>query len=117
MFADDCDDSDNTSNTIATDGDCDGALTADDCNDAVPEAYTNATEICDGIDNDCNGQADEGVLLDWYLDLDGDGYGSNAFVLQACNAPSSDYVADGGDCDEGNVDYYPGAVEGCADID
>ena len=90
---------------------------ADDCNDARPEAYTNAIEICDGIDNDCNGQADEGVLLDWYLDLDGDGYGSNAFVLQACNAPSSDYVADGGDCDEGNTNYYPGAVEGCVDID
>ena len=41
---------------------------ADDCNDTVPEAYTNAIEVCDGIDNDCDGQADEGVLLDWYLD-------------------------------------------------
>ncbi len=89
----------------------------DDCNDSVPEAYTNAVEVCDGIDNNCDGQADEGVLLDWYLDLDGDGYGSNSFVLQACNAPSSDYVPDGGDCDESNVDYYPGATEGCVDID
>ena len=90
---------------------------ADDCNDAVPEAYTNAAEVCDGIDNDCNGQADEGVLLDWYLDLDGDGFGSSGFVLQACTAPSSDYVMTGGDCDENNTSFYPGAPEGCADLD
>ncbi len=90
---------------------------ADDCNDLVPEAYTNAVEVCDGIDNDCNGMADEGVLLDWYLDLDGDGFGNNAYSLQACTSPSNNYVADGDDCDDGDSTFYPGALETCVDVD
>ncbi|MEZ4265968.1 MAG: putative metal-binding motif-containing protein [Myxococcota bacterium] len=35
------------------------ATVADDCNDAEGAAWTNATERCDGVDNNCNGQTDE----------------------------------------------------------
>ena len=90
---------------------------ADDCNDTVPEAYSNAIEVCDGIDNNCNGQADEGVLLDWYLDFDGDGFGSNSYTLQGCTSPATGYVSDGNDCDETDPNFFPGAQEGCVDID
>ena len=88
-----------------------------DCNDSVPEAYTNASETCDGLDNNCDGQVDEGVLNTWYLDLDGDGYGDSNLSLESCTSPSSVYVADGGDCNENEPLDYPGAPLGCDDID
>ncbi len=88
-----------------------------DCNDFAAEAYNNAIEVCDNIDNNCDGQTDEGVLLDWYLDFDGDGFGSDDFILEACSSPANGYVATGGDCDETNPSYFPGATEGCVDID
>ncbi|MBN2367528.1 thrombospondin type 3 repeat-containing protein [Candidatus Woesearchaeota archaeon] len=41
------------------DEDGDGDLDVTDCDDANPEIYTGAEEICDGLDNDCDGSADE----------------------------------------------------------
>lgn len=32
---------------------------ADDCNDGSAAAYPGATEVCDGVDNDCNGKTDD----------------------------------------------------------
>jgi len=43
------------------------------CTDAG--ASPGQPERCDGLDNNCNGSVDEGVLLPFYPDLDGDGYG------------------------------------------
>ena len=53
-------------------------LNNDDCNNIQPLAWTGAVEACDGIDNNCDGQVDEGVTPAWYFDGDGDGYGDNA---------------------------------------
>jgi len=40
------------------DGDADGfAPIGGDCDDLNPETYPGATEVCDGLDNDCNGIA------------------------------------------------------------
>ena len=36
---------------------------ADDCDDATSTINPNATEICDGNDNDCDGDTDEGCLI------------------------------------------------------
>ena len=44
----------------------------------IPQVNPSASEICDEVDNNCDGVADEGMQTDtWYLDPDGDGYGRN----------------------------------------
>ncbi|MCB9795070.1 MAG: hypothetical protein H6741_20405 [Alphaproteobacteria bacterium] len=86
---------------------------ADDCDDNEALAWTGASESCDGVDNDCDSSTDEGALSTWYLDYDGDGYGNDSQSAEACSAPTSLYVASGGDCDDSDADYSPGATEGC----
>ncbi|MCB9796316.1 MAG: hypothetical protein H6741_26780 [Alphaproteobacteria bacterium] len=86
---------------------------ADDCDDDEPLAWTGASERCDEVDNDCDGDTDEGVETDWYLDYDGDGYGEDSSAVQACAAPTSRYVSASGDCDDTDADYNPGAAQGC----
>ncbi|MCB9758594.1 MAG: hypothetical protein H6739_02015 [Alphaproteobacteria bacterium] len=84
-----------------------------DCDDSQAAAWTGATESCDQIDNDCDNSTDEGVTSTWYLDYDADGYGDDDFTAEACSAPTSQYVSTGGDCDDLDTAYNPGATLGC----
>lgn len=89
-----------------------------DCNDANANIHPNATELCDGIDNNCVGGADEGLPLNtYYLDSDNDGYGSSTTVSTCANTAPNGYVVVGGDCNDANANVNPGAVEICDGID
>ncbi len=87
-----------------------------DCDDAEAKAYPGNPEVCDGIDNDCNGTVDDGVGTTYYPDGDLDGYGDPAAPSVACDQPSG-YVLDNTDCDDTNEKAYPGNTETCDLID
>ncbi|MBK8081689.1 MAG: putative metal-binding motif-containing protein [Saprospiraceae bacterium] len=46
-----------------------------DCNDNNVLINPGATEICNGLDDDCDGGVDEGVQNTYYADVDNDSYG------------------------------------------
>ncbi len=90
-----------------------------DCDDADPEVSGDLDEVCDGKDNNCDGNIDEDGAVDaptWYADVDGDAYGQKATALQACEQPDG-YVSDKQDCDDNDAAINPDAVEWCDDVD
>jgi hypothetical protein len=101
--------------TGAPDVDGDG-YTVDDCDDNDPAVHPGAEEICNEVDDDCDGAIDEEVTSTWFLDADGDGYGDTLQSVEGCGAPSG-YVANDTDCDDGDDAIHPGADEYCNDQD
>ena len=135
---DDCNDSDATIHPDAEDAwydgedtDCagnsdydqdgdgvDAAPSGPDCNDEDPLAYPGNSELCDGIDNDCNELVDDEPIdaSDIYPDDDGDGFGRNETIGLACEAgPGESLVA--GDCNDADVAISPDGVELCNSVD
>jgi len=91
-----------------------------DCDDAEAATNPGATEACDGIDNDCDGDVDEDSAADastWYADSDADGYGSSTNGTQAACALPSGYSASDDDCDDGDSAVHPGTTELCNGTD
>ena len=87
-----------------------------DCNDDNANVYPNAEEICDELDNDCNGVVDEGVTSLFFIDNDGDGFGYPTQFVDGCVAPEG-YSAVLGDCDDSNPAHFPLQIEVCDEID
>ena len=86
-----------------------------DCNDASNAIHPGAAESCNGTDDNCNGQTDEGALATYYSDGDGDGYGAPP-TTQACSVPAN-FVTISGDCNDALTAIHPGAPETCNDVD
>jgi hypothetical protein len=84
----------------------------DDPNNGGAAIHPGANEICNGIDDDCDGEIDEGVKTFYYPDEDRDGYGSIALSVFQCSPPAN-YTSIGGDCNDNNSAINPGAAEIC----
>jgi len=100
---------------IILDNDGDGFASEEDCDDNNAAVNSGAIEICDGIDNNCDGEIDEGVTTTYYLDSDGDGFGDNESTTDACSTPDG-YVITTNDCNDQNADIYPGSDTQCDEI-
>lgn len=100
----------------STDIDADGTCDVEDCAPEDPQSYPDAPEVCDGVDNNCDGSVDENVGTPWYRDADGDGYGDPSSTVIACSAPEG-YVENGEDCADGDGAIHPNAQDNCDDID
>lgn len=87
-----------------------------DCDDGDPAVNPGKLEVCDGVDQDCDSEIDEGVQNLYYADLDGDGFGDSVSTTHACVTPAG-YAAQAGDCDPGEATVYPGALEVCDGLD
>ncbi len=82
-----------------------------DCNDALASIFPGAEEICNYLDDDCDGIVDDNLAYTrQYEDADGDLYGNLAQDTLAClDIPG--YVVDSTDCNDENPNIYPGAME------
>ena len=88
-----------------------------DCDDSSASIYPGVEELCDTVDNNCDGNVDEDSALDvltWYVDADGDDYGDSTVTDVDCDQPTG-YVLDDTDCDDAVAATNPGAGEVCND--
>jgi len=111
-----CTDKDPGEGPIVVDIDGDSYEADRDCDDNNADVYPGASELCDGLDNDCDDVIDEGLSVDWYADLDGDGYGDPEDRTEGCETPAG-RVADSTDCDDSEATIHPNADEACDEID
>jgi Domain of unknown function (DUF6851)/Putative metal-binding motif/Secretion system C-terminal sorting domain len=95
------------------DGDGDGYFDFEDCDDNDESINPGATELCDGIDNNCNGLNDDGIATNaYYFDNDNDGFGDIAVSIDTCiSEPPAGYVLNNTDCDDNNELINPDAEE------
>jgi hypothetical protein len=100
------------------DADGDGSFEDEDCDDDDASRYPGADEICDGIDNDCDGDVDNGAIdtQAFYADTDGDGFGDSGSTMDDCEAPEG-YVDNMDDCNDEDELSNPDAAELCDEMD
>ena len=93
----------------------DGSVTGGgDCDDGDAAVSPGAAELCDGLDQDCDGAIDEDLPTStWFRDRDGDGHGDPSEPHgdgPGCD-PGAEWVELDDDCDDADSDVHPGAVE------
>ena len=101
---------------VLVDADGDTYGTEFDCDDGDPNRNPAAPEVCNGVDDNCDGAIDEGVLQNYFTDADLDGYGDSGKPIQACEVGAG--VANNAlDCDDARPDVNPYAPEVCDGVD
>jgi hypothetical protein len=101
------------------DNDGDGFFQEEDCDDNNNTIHPDANELCDGVDNDCDGEVDGTNAIDggpWFVDSDGDSFGEDKEVFGACELLKG-YSENDEDCDDGDSGIYPDAPEVCDGVD
>jgi len=95
-------------------------LKGGDCNDGLAGVNPDATESCNGLDDNCDGKTDELGATGcngYYLDVDEDGYGEIGSLLCLCSPQGSQNADKGGDCEDKNNQVHPDAAEICDGLD
>ncbi|MEN9942843.1 MAG: hypothetical protein RLZZ91_844, partial [Bacteroidota bacterium] len=88
-----------------------------DCNDANAIIKPGAVELCNLVDDNCNGQVNEGlVFANYYIDTDQDGFGAGT-AINSCTPIFGNYVTNNFDCNNNNANIRPNAAEICNSID
>ena len=114
-----CDGSTSKDDPVEPEEDTDGDGYTESEGDCVPDderVHPGAEELCNGIDDNCDGQVDEGLDEEWFPDADGDGFGSDSESTFSCSRPA-DHVPNAEDCDDSSALTHPGANEYCDGID
>lgn len=94
--------------SICVDVDGDGYDAIEDCDDTDDSIYPGAPEECNLVDDNCDGNIDEGFSTRvYYRDADSDTFGDPNVTLSACSQPSG-YVINNYDCYDANADAKPG---------
>ena len=102
-----------------TDSDSDGfTWLQGDCDDLNPTVFPGAVELCDDLDNNCDGEidVDSPQALVWYGDVDGDGFSGEDIYTVSCEVVPG-YTSEPTDCDDSNSAIHPQAQEYCNDVD
>lgn len=98
----------------AIDLDQDGFDESVDCDDSNPEVNPDAIEVCNAVDDDCDGEVDVDATdaVRYAPDQDEDGFGDATRSVLACAAPEG-HVTDAQDCDDDDPAIHPDASERC----
>lgn len=86
-----------------------------DCNDNDNTINSDATELCDNIDQNCDGEISDGLNL-YFQDNDGDNFGNPAITALDCTVPAG-YITISGDCDDTAPGINPIGTEICDGVD
>jgi Putative metal-binding motif len=96
--------------------------TTGDCDDYRKTVYPGAKELCNMLDDNCDGQIDENAVpVDLWPDADGDGYYDARTEMVGTPkvgcAGLKGWAAEPGDCQPQNKAINPGAMEVCNNVD
>ncbi|MBU0930350.1 MAG: putative metal-binding motif-containing protein, partial [Nanoarchaeota archaeon] len=82
-----------------------------DCNDNDASINPSAVEICDSIDNNCDGNIDENVMNTYFQDLDDDNFGDLLVNQSSCSLPLTLFALVSTDCNDSDLLINPDVAE------